>query len=90
MGTPPHAGTAATAARTGAGRASRTGWRQRLEVLLGELQAGAAAGAGAGSLLQFVEVRAAAVHLSGDVAVGDPVAQADDHREGMLMQIVPI
>ena len=52
--------------------------------------AGSAGGADAQFGLQFVEARAAAAHFALDLAIGDPVADTDDHDGRILMRIVPI
>ena len=51
----------------------------RRERLLRDLEARAAPGADAGSLLQVVEARAALGDLARDVALADAVAEANNH-----------
>lgn len=55
------------------------------EGVLRELVAGTACGGDARAFLEFVEAATAMSDLAGDVAVGDPVADADDHDGRILM-----
>ena len=60
------------------------------EGLLGEVEARAAAGGDTGLFLEGLETAAAVRDKARDVAVGDPVADADDHGSAMIMRTVRI